>query len=124
MRMRVLLGRASMRRPTRVPDPVVALKRIFADRFFKVPQLPFSAAQLHMMIAINHRNPSRVITAIFELTQALDYQRHDFLVSNVSDNSTHKAIFPNGKPGEPLPISLPRRGPCKRLREAYQHTRQ
>ena len=40
VRMRVFLGRTPVRRPTRVPDAVVAVERIQPDGFFEIPQLP------------------------------------------------------------------------------------
>jgi hypothetical protein len=41
------------------------------------------------MILIDDGNAGRIVTAVFELAQSVDNQRHDLFVSNVSDYSTH-----------------------------------
>jgi hypothetical protein len=42
------------------------------------------------MAFINHGNAGRVVTAILQLAQPVNDQGHDLLVSDVTDNSTHK----------------------------------
>jgi hypothetical protein len=52
-------------------------------------QLAFRAANLQFVILVHNRNACGIIAAIFKLSQALDDQRHDLFVADVSDYSTH-----------------------------------
>ena len=92
MRMRVLFGRAAVRRPARVANSIGAVKRILLQSRLKIAQLSFGAANLQFIIAVNDGDARRVIATVFELPQAVDNQRHHRFVSNVSDYSTHKTV--------------------------------
>ena len=90
MRVGVFFGRTTVCGPTRVAHAVRAIDRIFLQDVFKIAQLALSPANLQLVILVNSGNAGRVVAAIFKLAQALDDQRHDLFVSDVSDYSTHR----------------------------------
>jgi hypothetical protein len=57
---------------------------------FEIAQLTFGPLNLELVIHIDDRNAGRIVTAIFQLAQAVNNQRHHLFVSDVSDYSTHK----------------------------------
>ena len=93
VRMGILLGRPPVRRPTRVPDAVIPVERMQPNAFFKIPQLAFGPPK--SKDDDRHRRPRsrRIIPAILELSQAVNDQRHNLFISNVSDNSTHNIAY-------------------------------
>ena len=90
VRMCVLLGRSAVRRPSRVADAVCPIERAQPYRLFKIAELSLGPPQFQMPALINDRNARRVVSAILELPKAIDDQRHNLLISNVSNNSAHK----------------------------------
>jgi hypothetical protein len=92
VRMRVFLGRTPVRRPARMPDAVVSVERIQANAFFEIAKLALGAAQRQIVILIYNGNARRIVTAVFEFPQAIDNERHNLFVSNISDNSTHNFL--------------------------------
>src|SRR5690349_7202781 len=62
---------------------------MFAQSLFEIAQLAFGSFNFEVMIFIDDGNAGRIVTAVFELAQSVDNQRHDLFVSNVSDYSTH-----------------------------------
>jgi len=90
MRVGVFFGRTTVCGPTRVAYAVRAIDRIFLQDVFKIAQLAFGPANLQLVIFVNSGNAGGVVAAIFKLAQALDDQRHDLFVSDVSDYSTHR----------------------------------
>src|SRR5204862_7718857 len=103
MRMGVLLGRTSVRRPAGVADAVITGDRIGADNLFQVRQFAGAAAQIDRAVA-DHGDSRRVVAAIFEPPQAVDENRHDVLRSDVADNSTHRVssrAWPKAESREP-----------------------
>ena len=90
MRVGIFFGRTAVRGPTRVAYAVRAIDRIFLQDVFKIAQLAFGPANLQLVIFVNSGNAGGVVAAIFKLAQALDDQRHDLFVSDVSDYSTHR----------------------------------
>ena len=91
VRVSVLLGRAPVRRPTRVSDAVISVERVQANAFLKVAELPFRTPKFKMLSPVDHRDARRIVTAIFELPEAVDDQRHDLFITNVPDNSAHNS---------------------------------
>ena len=89
MRMRVLFSRPAVSGPARVADAVGSIERTQANDFFEVAQFSFGAPNLEIVAFINDGDAGRVVTAILELAQAVNDQRHNLLVSNVTNNSTH-----------------------------------
>src|SRR5262250_119985 len=57
----VFLGRAAMRRPTRVPQTVRAVEGLLAKRLFEIAELAFCAANLEMVLGINNRDARRIV---------------------------------------------------------------
>ncbi len=53
MRVRVLFGRATVRRPTRVADAVIAVERAEPDRLFEIAQFAFGAADLEIVAFVD-----------------------------------------------------------------------
>src|SRR2546423_751751 len=51
------------------------------------------------MLAVDHCDARRVVPAILKLSQAVNYQRHNFFVPNISDNSAHRSC---SQPAEPF----------------------
>src|SRR5262249_17991513 len=91
MGMGVFFRRTPMRGPPGVADAVGSIQRFKADRFLQVAQLALSTAHLHLAAAIaGHGNPRRVIAAILQLLQTVNNHRHNTLLANVTDNSTHR----------------------------------
>jgi hypothetical protein len=89
--MCIFFGGPAMRGPARVADTVGAVEWLLPQNFFEVAQLSFGAPNLELMAFVNNSYACRVIAAVLELAQTVDYQRHDLFVSDVSDYSTHSS---------------------------------
>src|SRR5262245_14196121 len=89
MWMRVLFGWTSVCGPTRVTDAVGAVERVQTDSFFKVAEFSFCATDLEVVVFVDDRDAGGVVAAIFEFAQPINDERHDLLVSYVTNNSTH-----------------------------------
>jgi hypothetical protein len=90
MRVGILFSRTPVGRPPSVTDPIIPIERLQSNALFEIAQLSFRTTQLEMLMIVNDRNARRIVSAILELSQSVDDQRHDLFVSNVSDNSTHR----------------------------------
>jgi hypothetical protein len=90
VRVSVFLGRTAVRRPSRVADSVRAVERLQSNAFLKITKLPFRTPQFKMLFVVHHGDSRRIISAILELSQAVDDQRDDLFISNVTYNSAHK----------------------------------
>src|SRR5207237_4331886 len=130
VRVRVTLGRGTMRRPTRVADAAAAVQWRLGQ---KVPQAPDASRQLAGLdpTSVQDRDSGGVVAAIFEPAQALHQNRCRFPRPDVPDDSTHRSRvlclefeerFPRdreteaGELGEPGPAQGPGRGaPTARL---------
>ena len=88
VRMGVFFGRPAVRRPARVADAVVADSGCRVDDVFEVRELAGAAPQFDAAVA-HDGDARRVVAAIFEPPQAVDEHRHDFLRSDVADDSAH-----------------------------------
>ena len=77
--MRILLSGPSVRGPASVADTVGPFDRRLLDRFLEFAQLPRSAPDLQLACAIDYRDSCRVVATIFELAQAFDDDRDNFL---------------------------------------------
>ena len=89
MGMGVFLGGAAVGSPSGVPDTIATLKRLQADDFFQVAQLPFRATDLQLVPIAGDGDSSRVISAVLEPPQTLDNDRNDLLLADISNNATH-----------------------------------
>src|SRR5271166_17884 len=94
VRMRVFFGGTSVRGPARVADSVGAVERLQADDLFQVAQLALGAPHLQAISIAGNGNAGGVISAIFETAQAIQDDRHNSLVSDVSNNPAHKVQPP------------------------------
>jgi hypothetical protein len=61
VRVRVFLGRSPVRRPARMPDPVISVQRIEANAFFEVSQFPFRAAEFELLRVIDDGDARRIV---------------------------------------------------------------
>ena len=87
--MRVLFGRTSVRRPARVADAVGAVERLEANDLFEVAQLAFRAPDLQAIAIAGYSDASGIVSAIFQTTQAVNDDRNDAFISDVSNNAAH-----------------------------------
>ena len=91
VRMRVVLGRAAMRRPARVADANMALERMGGELFLEIAQLA-AGAHARELAALERRNPGGIIAAIFKTAQRFqDVARHRLATQN-SNDAAHKAL--------------------------------
>ncbi len=92
VRVRVLLGRTSVRGPAGMSDAVGAIERLQPDDLFQIAQLAFGAAHLQTISVAGHCNAGGVIAAIFQAAQAINNDRHNPLVSDVPNNPAHRFV--------------------------------
>src|SRR5262249_62266351 len=91
--MRVLLGRASVRRPARVADAVLAVDGIGRDDLLELRQFAGAAAQLDRPVA-HDRDAGRVVPPVLEAPEAVDEDGHELFGSDVADDSAHNLVLP------------------------------
>src|ERR1044071_410824 len=91
--MRVLFRRTPVRGPARMADAVSAVEWRQADRLFQIAELALGAANLKVVAFVNDRDASRIVAAIFEFTQPVNDDGYDLLVTNISNNATHKEFL-------------------------------
>src|ERR1700677_3436115 len=89
MGMGVFFRGAPVRGPAGVADAIGAVERLEAYRFFQVAQFAFGAAKLKLVAVAGDSDSGGVIAAIFELSQALDDDWNDLLLTDITDNATH-----------------------------------
>jgi hypothetical protein len=93
VRVRVLFGRSSVRRPARVADAVSTVERLEANRLFEITQLAFGATDSQLLIFVNDGDPGGVVTAVLELAQPVENDWDYLLVANITNNATHKKFL-------------------------------
>ena len=98
VRVRVALARHAVRRPARVRDPETAVGRIELQRVLQLAHLAHGAQALHLAGAVQDGDAGRVVSAVFEPSQAVDEDRDDVAVSDRSDDSAHAAFLVSGGP--------------------------
>jgi hypothetical protein len=92
MGMRVFFGGAAVRGPAGVSDAVGAVERLEADHFFQIAQLAFGAADFKPRAVSGHGDSGRVVAAILQLSQALNDDGDDLLLTHISHNAAHGRI--------------------------------
>ena len=97
VRMGVLFGGASVRCPAGVADAVSSIERFQADNFFQIPQLAFGAANLKSFPVAAHSYARRVVAAILQALEPINNDRHDSLVTHVSNDATHLELLACGE---------------------------
>ena len=92
VRVRVLLGGAAVRGPSRVADAVEAVNRLRLDRRLQVGQFPGRAPERNPLGA-HQRYACRVVPAVLHLAKTVEQNGHDRFGADVADDSTHKIRF-------------------------------
>ena len=87
--VRILFRRTPMRSPARVAYAVSAVQWIQPYRFLEIAKLSFGSTNLKVVLFINHRDASRIVAAIFQLSQPLNNDGHYLFIANVTNNATH-----------------------------------
>jgi hypothetical protein len=72
VRVGVLLGRAAVRRPARVPDPEPAGRGRRGDLLREVPELALAARDADLAVVPDDRDPRRIVAAVLEALQAVE----------------------------------------------------
>ena len=88
MRVGVLFGRPSVRRPAGVADAVVAIERVAGDGLLEPRELAGAAPQFDGALA-DDGDARRIVSAIFEPAQPVDENRHDLPLPDVPDDAAH-----------------------------------
>src|SRR5438132_264369 len=81
----------------RVVDAVSSIERFQADNFFQIPQLAFGAANLKSFPVAAHSYARRVVAAILQALEPINNDRHDSLVTHVSNDATHLELLACGE---------------------------
>ena len=89
VRMRILFGRAAVRRPSRVPDSDVALQGRVGQQVAKIFELAFGAANFQLAAVDDGRDSGRVVAAILQAGQSSEQNWVSLARSDVSDYSAH-----------------------------------
>src|SRR6266702_7034769 len=97
VRMGVLFGGAAVGCPAGVADAVSSIERFQADNFFQIPQLAFGAANLKSFPVAAHSYARRVVAAILQALEPINNDRHDSLVTHVSNDATHLELLACGE---------------------------
>jgi hypothetical protein len=87
--MRVLFSRPAVRRPSCVAEAVEAGQRIAGDDVLEVGQLAGTAPDVET-VAVDDRDARGVVAPVFKPPQALDEDRHDRFVADVTDDAAHR----------------------------------
>jgi hypothetical protein len=94
VRVGVFFGRAPVGGLTRVADAVDALERALANRFFEISQLAGGAANVELAVLGDYGDSGGIIAAIFQAAQAVQNERDDFFIPDVTNDSAHSKILP------------------------------
>src|SRR4029077_6918877 len=89
MRMSVFFRGAPVSSPSGVANAIAAVERFEADDLFQVAQLAFGAANLQLVPIAGNGDSSRIVSAVFETSQAFDNDRNYFFLADISDDATH-----------------------------------
>ena len=89
VRVGVALARHAVRRPARVRDAEVAVRRVGVERVLQLPHLADGAQPLDVAGAVQHGDAGGVVAAVFEPPQALDEDRNDVALGDGTNDSAH-----------------------------------
>jgi hypothetical protein len=87
--MRVLFGWATMRCPARVSQTIITFNRGFAEHIFQITQFATGTTHGHLAAFIDNSDSGGIISAIFQTAQPFNYNGHNLLISDITDNPTH-----------------------------------
>ena len=90
MRVRVLFAGTAVRGPAGVADAVGAVDGVVADYLFQVAQFAFGAANLQAVVSAGNGDSRRVVAAILKAAQAINNDRNNLFLADVSNNSAHE----------------------------------
>src|ERR1700741_728204 len=90
--MRVAFGGHAVRRPARVRDADLAVRRARVDRVLQHLHLADGAQALEPGRAVQDRDAGGVVAAIFEPAQSFHQDRDDVPLSNGSDDAAHLTV--------------------------------
>ena len=89
VRMRIFLGRAAVRRPSRVPDSDMALQRRVGQQVAQIFELALGAANFELAAIDDSRDAGRVVAAILEAAEPAEQDWVGLARPDVSDYSAH-----------------------------------
>src|SRR5206468_8576765 len=89
VRMRVLLCRAAVRRPTRMPDAGLAIRRVRRDDRGEVIELSFRAHDVEMSVLLKS-DTRRVVAAVLEASESGHQQWKRRARTDVADDPAHQ----------------------------------
>jgi hypothetical protein len=73
-----------------VTNSIGPVERAEPDDFLKIAKLSLGPTHFEQVAFVDHSDAGGIVTAIFELAQTINDQRHNLLVSNVANNTAHK----------------------------------
>jgi hypothetical protein len=121
MRMRILLARATMRRPARVTNANRSVDGLRSERLLEPIELSRSAHDLNPVRGV-HGNTRRIVTTILEAPQAFEENGRYFRTTDVTNDSAHgtslytfirlfQALCPMGAASSLQQLGPPRNSP-------------
>src|SRR5262249_30356796 len=102
MRVRVFVGRSSVRCPASVPEAECALQWLFIEQVAKpLIDLSFFLVKLEGAV-IQNGNTRAVVSAILEPPEAFENNRTGLTFAEITNNSAHLLILSRHCPERPL----------------------
>jgi hypothetical protein len=92
VRMRVVFGRAAVRRPTRMADTDRAVERLARQPCLEIPELALGAPP-RQLAALERGDARGIVAAIFEALERLDELRRRRLTADDPDNPAHPRLL-------------------------------
>src|SRR4029077_17086654 len=90
VRVRILLGGASVSGPAGMADAVGSIQRLEANNFFQIAQLAFGASDVQPFPISGNGNARGIVTAILQPFQAVNDDGDDPLLTNIPHNPAHE----------------------------------
>src|SRR5690606_2655783 len=92
-RMGVALRRRPVGGPAGVAEAMAAGERLLFEQIAQAVELAFGLDGGELAVLADHHHSGGVVAAIFEALEAIDEQRHDLAIADVSNDSTHGGDF-------------------------------
>ena len=87
--MGIARGRLTVSSPSGVGDTDMPTHILIVAVFTKIVDLAFRFIDIQFTSTVDHRNTSTIVTAIFQTAQTLNQDRESFLISDITNYSTH-----------------------------------
>ena len=87
-RVGVALGGRAVGRPARVAEAVAAAQVVALELLDQTVELALGLDRVELAVA-HHHHAGRVVAAVLEPAQAVDQQRHDLALTEISDDAAH-----------------------------------